>query len=217
MRRNQKKPIHRGEKLMSHETALPPGHFHHLEPEQAYHASKLGMWLFLATEILFFGGLFCAYAIFRAKYPQMFHAGSQELNVWAGAGNTVVLLTSSFFMVLAVDSAQHGNNRKVVSHLGLVLLCAVVFMVVKYFEYTAKFDHGIYPSTSIYFGLYFCMTALHGIHVLVGMGVIWWVLMLARKDHFSETYYTPVEIVGLYWHLVDVIWIYLFPLLYLIR
>lgn len=199
-----------------HHGPLPPGHFHHFEPEQAYHAAKFGMWLFLATEVLFFGGLFAAYAQFHSMYHREFHESSKQLNWILGALNTVVLLSSSLSMALAVDAAQHGDNKKAMRRLEFTIVCALVFMVVKYFEYTGKFAHGIFPSTNLYFGLYFCMTGLHGIHVVVGIGLLWWVRMLAKRNIFSETYYTPIEVCGLYWHLVYLIWIYLFPLLYLI-
>ena len=197
--------------------SLAPGHFHHFEPEQAYSAAKFGMWLFLATELLLFGGLFCAYAVFYNHSYEMFAEGSQFLDWRLGSLNTVVLLASSYFMVRAVDAAQHGNNKSVINWLNLTLLCGGIFMVVKFFEYKAKFEHGLFPPPNIYFGLYFSMTGLHGLHVLVGMGLMQWIKSLAKKGIFSPTYYTPVEVGGLYWHLVDVIWIYLFPLLYLIH
>ncbi|MBL7661863.1 cytochrome c oxidase subunit 3 family protein [bacterium] len=201
---------------MSHATELPPGHFHHFEPETAYHASKFGMWLFLATEVLLFGGLFCAFAVFRWVYFDQFHAASTMLDWRLGALNTAVLLFSSYTMVLGVDAAQHGNNKKVVSCLNITVICALIFLVVKYFEYSAKIEHGLFPPKEIFFGLYFCMTGLHGLHVIAGMGLLLWVRSLAKKNLFSETYYTPVEVSGLYWHLVDMIWIFLFPLLYLV-
>ena len=194
-----------------------PGHFHHFEPEQAYAASKFGMWLFLATELLLFGGLFCAYAVFYNRNHELFAEGSKWLDWRFGAFNTVVLLFSSFTMVRAVDSAQRGDNKKVAGWLNLTIICAAIFMVVKFFEYKAKIEHGLFPPPNIYFGLYFTMTALHGFHVLVGIGLLQWVKSLAKKGMYSTTYYTPVEVSGLYWHLVDLIWIYLFPLLYLIH
>ncbi len=201
----------------AHHEKLPPGHFHHLEPETAYHAAKFGMWLFLATEVLLFGGLFCAYAIYFNREHAMFQYYSGELNWKLGALNTVVLLVSSFFMALGVDAAQHGDNKKVVRNTTITLVCGLIFLVVKFFEYKAKIEHGFFPPPNIYFGLYFTMTGLHGVHVVAGMGLLAWIRGLAKKNHFSETYYTPVEVGGLYWHLVDLIWIYLFPLLYLIH
>jgi cytochrome c oxidase subunit 3 len=202
---------------MSHSTTLPAGHFHHLEPETAYHASKFGMWLFLATEVLFFGGLFCAFAVFHWAYFEMFHQGSQALDWRIGGFNTVVLLCSSYTMARAVDAAQHGNNKDVIKWIWPTIFCAFAFILIKWFmEYVPKAHHGLWPPPNIYFGLYFCMTGLHAIHVIVGIGLLFWIRNLAAKERFSETYYTPVEVIGLYWHLVDVIWIYLFPLLYLI-
>lgn len=200
----------------AHGAALPPGHFHHFEPEQAYHAAKFGMWLFLATEILFFGGLFAAFAQFHATHYEMFHLSSKQLDWRLGGFNTIVLLLSSYSMARGVDAAQHGQNRKVMWWINITILCALIFMAVKYVEYTSKFSHDIYPWTNIYFGLYFCMTGLHGFHVIVGIGLLLWIRSLANRQRFSETYYTPVEVIGLYWHLVDLVWIYLFPLLYLI-
>lgn len=201
---------------MSHSNTLPPGHFHHLEPETAYHSAKFGMWLFLATEVLFFGGLFAAFTVFRWQYFDVFHASSKALDWKLGAFNTIVLLFSSYTMARAVDSAQHGDNKGVVKWVWPTFICACIFLVVKFIEYKAKVDHGLFPPPNIYFGLYFCMTGLHGIHVVAGMGLLWWIKGLAKHNRFSETYYTPVEIGGLYWHLVDLIWIYLFPLLYLV-
>ena len=202
---------------MSHAETLPPGHFHHLEPETAYHASKFGMWLFLATEVLFFGGLFCGYAVFHWAYFEMFHTGSKALDWRIGAMNTIVLLFSSYTMARAVDSAQRGDNPAVKKWLWPTIVCGIFFIVVKIlFEYIPKAEHGLWPPPNIYFGLYFCLTGLHAIHVVVGIGMLFWLLGLANKKRFSEEYYTPVEVGGLYWHLVDLIWIYLFPLLYLI-
>ena len=201
---------------MSHNEDLEPGHYAHFEPEQAYHASKLGMWIFLATEVHLFGGLFCTFAIFRWFYLDEFIHHAQSLNWKLGTLNTIVLLASSYFMVRAVDAAQKGLNKRCKDWLDGTLLCGLIFMMVKAVEYGGKFSHDIYPNTHIFYGLYFTMTGVHGIHVLAGMGAIFWLRSLAAKEKFRVTYYTPVEVVGLYWHLVDVIWIYLFPLLYLI-
>lgn len=215
------------------ETAGPP-HPHHMTPVTAYHSAKLGMWLFLGTEILLFGGLFAAFALFRWMYLHEFMRASAHLDWKLGAFNTVVLLVSSFFAAVAVDAAQHGNNKKVVRNLSVTILCGAIFLVVKYFEYSAKYHHGLFPGSvdphtgiafnspefnqayRAFFGLYFCMTGLHGLHVVGGMGLLTWVLLKARKNRFSPDYYTPVEVGALYWHLVDLIWIYLFPLLYLV-
>ena len=198
---------------------LPPGHFHHLEPEQAYHSAKLGMWIFLATEVHLFGGLFCTFAIFRWKYLHQFNEFAHTLNWKLGALNTLILLTSSFTMVLAVDAAQKGLNKSVKNRLDITMFLGSLFFVVKFFEYKSKLlDHDppILPTTHIFYGLYYTMTGLHAVHVFAGLVVLFWCRQLAAKNRFSPLYYTPVEVVGLYWHLVDVVWIYLFPVLYLL-
>lgn len=186
------------------------------------------MWLFLAQEVLFFGGVFMAYAYVRFAYPETMLAAHEFLSVPLGAMNTVVLLTSSLTMALAVRAAQVGNQKQQVINLGLTILFACVFLVVKYFEYSHKIHLGLLPGKlfaaqgidglpHVFFGLYFVMTGLHGLHVIAGIVVLVWVLVRAMRGEFGTTYYTPVENVGLYWHLVDIIWIFLFPLLYLVR
>lgn len=206
---------------------------HFFDMEQQHESAKFGMWLFLVTEVLFFGGLFCFYAIYRAAHPEMFIETSKQLNVWMGAGNTVVLLFSSFTVAMAIRSIQLNQRRSCERYLIVTILCACVFLVVKYFEYTAKIDHGLvwgrfFDSDAVkqatamgtnphhFFSIYFCMTGLHGIHVVIGIGYMAWLLYLTRKGRFCSQYYAPIEMGGLYWHLVDLIWIYLFPLLYLI-
>lgn len=203
-----------------------PHHFN--SAAQAFEASKLGMWLFLVTEILLFGGLFVVYIVFRGLYPEMFHEASHHLNKIMGAVNTVVLICSSFTMAMAVDRTRQNNSNKANQYLIVTLLFAALFLVIKYFEYSHKIHEGLLPAglftyegiehvkTPLFFSLYFMMTGLHGVHVLVGMGLISWVLWRSNQGHFSAEYYTPVDLVGIYWHLVDLIWIYLFPLLYLI-
>src|SRR5476649_2387742 len=203
-----------------------PHHF-----DSAYHefeASKFGMWLFLVTEILLFGGLFCAYTIFRGLYPDMFHEAHKELNKTLGALNTVVLLGSSLTMALGVGFAQRNERKKSMQMLAITLLCALTFLCVKYVEYSHKFHEGLLTAkyytfegikahnAGIFFSLYFMMTGLHGIHVLIGMILITWILLRTKRGDFNDKYFTPVELTGLYWHLVDLIWIFLFPLLYLI-
>lgn len=209
-------------------TPQGPPHIHHMDSTTAYHSAKLGMWLFLATEILLFGGLFAAFAIYRWLYLPNYHHGSAQLNWQLGALNTVVLLFSSYTAVLAVDAAQHGRNDKVRKNVIITLLCACGFLVIKFIEYRDKYLHGYFPfsetwnseefihSYQSFYSLYFCMTGLHAIHVVLGMGILIWIYFLARKNRFSKDYYTPVEVGALYWHLVDLIWIYLFPLLYLV-
>ena len=210
---------------MSHSTEQVlkgPPHLHHMDSTTAYHAAKLGMWLFLATEILLFAVMFTAFAIFRWYNLAEFHAGSHHLNWMLGATNTAVLLFSSFTAAMAVDAGQHGDNKRVVKNLLVTIACGGIFLVIKFFEYKAKYEHGLWPGKENYLvyknflGLYFCMTGLHALHVIIGMCLLGWVCSKALKGRFSNDYYTPVEIGALYWHLVDLIWIYLFPLLYLV-
>ncbi len=186
------------------------------------------MWVFLLTEILFFGGLFCAYAIYRAWHPDMFINAHTALDWRMGGLNTIVLIVSSITMAMSIRSFQLNQQKQGVMLLVVTLMCAATFMVIKYFEYSHKFHVGQLPgkfytftgiegtNPHIFFSIYFLMTGLHGIHVLVGMGVIIWLIMRAKKGHFGPAYYTPVEVTGLYWHLVDMVWIFLFPLFYLI-
>jgi cytochrome c oxidase subunit III len=204
-------------------------HAHHFNSaEDEFEASKQGMWVFLVTEVLMFGGLFVAYGIFRGLYPDMFTEAHHQLNWRLGATNTVVLIVSSLSMALAVGATQRGQKDRAILCLVVTFLLACCFLVVKYFEYTAKFHHGLlpagyftnthlhHPKAPLFFSLYFVMTGLHGLHVLIGMGVIAWVLIRTLRNEFSPQFYTPVELVGFYWHFVDLVWIYLFPLLYLV-
>jgi len=188
----------------------------HADPVVAFESAKLGVWTFLATEVLLFGALFTAYAVFRMKYPEMFRAEHAKLDRVLGAVNTVVLITSSLMVVFGVDAIKRGKARLLEACCGATVLLAAVFLCVKYAEYAAKFHHGIYPRTNLFFSIYFMLTGLHGIHVLLGMGVLSYVIILSRRGRLSASYYTPAEMSGLYWHFVDLVWIYLFPLLYLI-
>ncbi len=188
----------------------------HADPSVAFEAAKLGVWTFLATEVLLFGALFTAYTVFRMKYPEMFRVEHAKLDRVLGAVNTVVLITSSLMVVLGVDAIKRGKARLLEACFGATILLAALFLCVKYAEYTAKFHHGLYPRTNLFFSLYFMMTGLHGIHVLLGMGLLSYVIVLSRRGRLSEAWYTPAEMSGLYWHFVDLVWIYLFPLLYLI-
>ena len=209
-------------------TVQGPPHVHHMDAPTAYQAAKLGMWLFLATEVLLFGGLFAAFAIYRWMYLDEFAAASDHLNWQLGGLNTVVLLVSSFFAAWAMDAAQHGENKKAFNRLMITIACGGIFLVIKYIEYSAKYKIGYFPGSDhfnspefnqhykCFFGLYYCMTGLHALHVIIGMGLLAWVASLAKKGRFSKDYYTPAEVGALYWHLVDLIWIYLFPLLYLV-
>jgi cytochrome c oxidase subunit 3 len=179
-------------------------------------AARLGIWAFLATELLLFGGLFTAYTVFRLNYPDLFHQEHLKLNKLMGALNTVLLLTSSLSMAVAIAAIRHGRERLMKIGIWLTLILASGFLCVKYFEWSEDFSHGLYPKSNLFFGLYFCMTGLHGLHVLVGMLVMVFLLIQARKGYFTAEYHTPVEITGIYWHFVDLVWIYLFPLLYLV-
>jgi cytochrome c oxidase subunit III len=210
------------------EAASPFLQHHFGDMEQQFDASKIGMWLFLVTEILLFGGLFVGYGIMQSMHGEAFVAAHHHLDRSMGALNTVVLLISSFTMVMAVHSAKHERRKALIINLVLTLICAAVFLCVKYFEYAHKVHEGLLPGRFyhhggdavagqfMFFSFYFMMTGLHGLHILGGMGAIGWTLRRAIRGDFSSAYYTPVDLVGLYWHLVDLIWIYLFPLLYLI-
>jgi cytochrome c oxidase subunit 3 len=194
---------------------------HHFESaDQQFESNRMGVWLFLVTEVLFFGGLFCAFAVFRSWYFDGFVEAHHHLDKVMGALNTLVLITSSLTMALAVRSAQVSNKKLTGLMLWITFLCAAGFMVIKTFEYSHKFHDGLLPggafSAGIFFAVYFMMTGVHGTHVLIGMGLILWLILRNNKGHFSSRYYSPVENVGLYWHLVDLVWIYLFPLLYLV-
>jgi len=193
---------------------------------QQYEAANLGTWTFLATEVLFFGGLFMAYLAYRHAYPEGFAVGSRQISLAFGTLNTAILLSSSLSMALAVQAARENHTRSLIRCLLLTLLCALGFMVVKGFEYHQDFVENLVPGPSfskalpphseIFFFLYWAMTGLHAIHVLVGVGLLATLAGMARARRFTAQYHTPVEMVGLYWHFVDAVWIFLYPLLYLI-
>jgi cytochrome c oxidase subunit 3 len=202
---------------------------HFTTAEQQADAGKIGMWLFLVTEILLFGGLFVGFAIMQGLHPEAFLQAHRHLDRTLGFINTVVLLSSSYTMVMAVWSAQNERRKRLIVYLLLTIAFAGVFLGIKYIEYSHKFHEGLLPGRFyhhagdtvpgqfMFFSFYFMMTGLHGLHILGGIVAISWVLRRAIRGDFSHKYYTPVDLVGLYWHLVDVIWIYLFPLLYLIK
>ncbi|RKG72283.1 cytochrome c oxidase subunit 3 family protein [Corallococcus terminator] len=202
-------------------------HFASLEVQK--HAARLGMWLFLATEILLFAGLFACYAAYRFLFPEAWAACSRELDLTMGTINTVVLITSSFTAAMAVHYAKEGKNKMVGHMFVLTLLMAVAFLVIKYFEYKHKFHIGTLPGryyfyegiqlpgAPLYFTVYFASTALHGLHVIIGMTVLMFSTVRAyRVGDFSANNYTMVELGSMYWHLVDLVWIFLFPMLYLV-
>ncbi len=214
-----------GEQVHAHEPFLQ---HHFAEPEQQFDTAKIGMWLFLVTEILLFGGLFVGFGIMHGRHPEAFASAHHHLDRLLGGLNTVVLLVSSWTMVMAVASAQAGKRKHLIRYLAATFALAAVFLVVKYFEYSHKFHEGLLPGKFysytgdavpgefMFFSFYFMMTGLHGLHVLGGMVMILWLIRRAVRGDFSPRYYNPVDLGGLYWHLVDMIWIYLFPLLYLI-
>ena len=213
-------------------------HFYNMD--QQLEASTLGMWVFLVTEIMFFGGLFMAYILYRYWYPDAWAAASNHLNVRMGAANTVVLIVSSLTMAMAVRSAQVGSFRGQINYLIGTIIFGSTFLVVKYFEYKEKFDHHLVPGFNfaaptemidghlvhnhavvgapeqLFFSLYFIMTGIHAAHMVVGIALMLVILTFALRRRFSPGYYGPVEVSGLYWHFVDIVWIFLFPLLYLL-
>jgi cytochrome c oxidase subunit 3 len=207
-----------------------PGLRHHFDDSaQQLEASTLGMWVFLVTEVMFFGGMFGAYIVYRNMYPEAFASTSHFMNVTIGAINTGVLIFSSFTMVLAVRSAQLRQKKALIAFLILTLILGCVFLSLKYVEYHEKWvDHHIpgpgfqyadpryFHQAQILFYLYFAMTGMHAIHMIVGAGLLITLIVMAARNRFSSGWYTPVEMIGLYWHFVDIVWIFLFPLLYLI-
>jgi cytochrome c oxidase subunit 3 len=189
--------------------------------------ARVGMWLFLLSEILLFGGLFLLFSVYRAKHPGDFHAASMELSRFDGTLNTAILLTSSLTAVAAVFSLQELNKpKRTIFFLGATIAFGFAFLVVKAFEWTAKFEHGLYPNAAVlmkrppgeilYFGLYFTMTGLHALHVIIGMAVLAVMLNWVLRKKATQKNSAALENAGLYWHLVDIIWIFLFPLFYLI-
>lgn len=242
-----------------HETYKPASHFRSKDEE--FDAVKIGMWLFLATEVLLFAGLFVGYAIFRMMHPEAFANGSHYLDWKWGCINTVVLLFSSWTIATSIGNAQRNEQKALRRNLLLTIACALLFVVIKFtFEYTPKwsgyffkldpalshyepsgqtalggmfvhvegyggkrpgslFDYPFAenPYEPMWWSIYYCATGIHATHVLIGVGLISWLYLRARKLHFGPGHYNAVEIVGLYWHIVDLIWIFLFPLLYLIH
>lgn len=224
---------------LHHEEKHHPELLHHfVDAEQQRDASSLGMWVFLATEVMFFGGLFCAYLVYRRWYFGDFGAASKSIDATLGATNTAVLICSSLTVVLAVWAAQTARRTLLIAMLIITMLLGMVFLGIKGVEYKDKFEEHHVPGASfsfnnvpvpghpgefanprhaeIFFALYFVMTGLHALHMIIGLGLFSWLLYMAWKRRFTPEYHTPIEIGGLYWHFVDLIWIYLFPLLYLI-
>lgn len=225
---------------VGHSDVVPHGHESHGshpayqrhqfdDMDQQNSAAGLGMWLFLLTEIMFFGGFFLGYTIYRSQHFESFVAGSHHLQIFWGGFNTVVLITSSVTMAFAVRAAQLGKKKHIQWFLVLTLLLGVGFLGVKYIEYSAKFHDHLVPgydfiwtgagdahSVQLFYGFYFAMTGMHALHMIIGAGLLVWLLIRVSQNKFTSEYYAPIENFGLYWHFVDLIWIFLFPLLYLI-
>jgi cytochrome c oxidase subunit 3 len=232
-----------------HASAHPALQHHFENMEQQREAGTLGMWVFLVTEIMFFGGMFLAYTLYRYKYPDAFAAASNHLDIRLGAVNTVVLIVSSFTMAMAVFSTQIGKRRATIIYLILTLVLGLTFLGIKAVEYKGKYDDHLVPGhlipgnpfnpavaehgdpdphklhlsegTSVrhvemFYWIYFIMTGMHALHMIIGAGILITILIMAWRGKFSPEYHAPVEITGLYWHFVDIVWIFLFPLLYLL-
>jgi cytochrome c oxidase subunit III len=206
---------------------------HHFEDlGQQHEASTLGMWFFIAQEILFFGGLFCTYFVYREMFPAAWKAGSHLQNWRIGAANTIILIASSLTMALAVWSAQGAKRKLTTAMLILTLVLGTAFVSVKGYEYSAHFHEGLFPGANftyvqektpeltpgveLFMTFYFAMTGLHALHMIIGAGLLLYFIRRAWRGDFGPEYYSPIEIMGLYWHFVDIIWIFLFPLLYLV-
>jgi cytochrome c oxidase subunit 3 len=215
--------------LAAHAEAHGHSHGHHFETlEQQKEASTLGMWIFIIQEVMFFGGLLAAYMLYRIWYPTAWSEGSAELDIRLGGLNTVVLILSSLTMALAVRSAQTGKQKATVNWLIVTMLLGLTFLVVKGFEYQNKWElhhvpglnfrleEGQVPQIAIFLSLYFALTGLHALHMVIGFVLLSVILWMAWRKRFSPEWYTPVEMAGLYWHFVDIVWIFLFPLLYLV-
>ena len=209
---------------------------HHFQSmEQQEESSVLGMWLFLAQEIMFFGGLFLAYAVMRAKHFDAWVTGSHSLDVSIGAINTIILLLSSFSVAMAVYYTQTGKKRQMISCLFITMGLGIAFLVIKwFFEYMPKISAGVFPGSAwapeygalaafpeqgnlqLFFYLYYVMTGMHALHMIVGFGILAVLIVMAYKDKFGPRYFMPVMLFGLYWHFVDIVWVFLFPLFYLV-
>ena len=224
---------------IEHEASHPALQHHFENMEQQREAGTLGMWVFLVTEIMFFGGMFLAYTLYRSKYPEAFASASNHLSLPLGAVNTVVLILSSLTMALAVYSAQTGKRRGQVICLVLTLILGMTFLGIKAVEYHDKYVDRLIPgrlipsrpfdpasvhllegaqakNVEMFYWIYFAMTGMHAIHMIIGVGLLSVILFFAARGRYDPEYHAPVEISGLYWHFVDIIWIFLFPLLYLL-
>lgn len=206
-----------------------PHHNPYAAGEPQASLNTLGMWVFLATEVMFFGGLFTGYMVLRLLYADTFAEASQHLDFIAGTVNTFILLTSSFSMALSVRAAKLGKNFAIFFFLLITIMLGTAFLGIKFYEYYLKFQEGLIPTASfvyegenpgqarLFFSLYFIMTGLHAIHMIIGIFILSIAALMAFFKRFSETRYAPIETIGLYWHFVDLVWIFLFPILYLIE
>ena len=214
--------------MTNHNPAAP--HAHQFDDiHQQHEADSLGMWIFLTTEILFFGALFLSYGIYRHAYSDAFAAASHYMDVILGGINTAVLLGSSLTVVLAVHAAQHGDRRRLIICLVITIVLGLAFLTIKGVEYSHKFAEHLVPGVDyqydgpqpghaeIYFILYFVMTGVHALHLLIGVGVMTFMLIGAIRNRFGPEYFAPIEVSGLYWHFVDIVWIFLYPMIYLIH
>jgi cytochrome c oxidase subunit 3 len=191
-----------------------------------YAGKKIGMWIFLFTELLFFGGMFLLYSIYRSQYPSEFHVSAAEENLVMGTINTFILLTSSLFIALSIAAIKEGRKKLSLWLQSATIICGILFLVIKYFEWSDKIVKGIYPDSpvllnmgngeTLFFGLYYVMTGIHGLHVLIGIIIIAIMLYFTQTDIITNKNFIKLENTGLYWHFVDIVWIYLFPLFYLV-
>jgi cytochrome c oxidase subunit III len=189
--------------------------------------SRLGMWLFLFSELVLFGGMFIVYAVYRSIHPQDFKLAAEELDTMVGTVNTIILLTSSLTVAMSITATAKGQKKLSIGLVGITIILALAFLVNKYFEWSHKFEHGIYPGSPellnksqgeiLYFGLYYVMTGLHALHVIIGMTILAFLMVFLARGSVHRDSYVKLEAGALYWHLVDVIWIFLFPLFYLLH
>jgi cytochrome c oxidase subunit III len=217
--------LHDSHAVAEHNPAL---RHHFADMEQQRESAELGMWVFLITEIMFFGGMFCAYMVYRYMYFQAWEAGSEHMDFWYGTINTVVLICSSLTMALAVRAAQIGQRKALVTLLIVTMIFGCAFMGIKGVEYHGHWVEHQFPGPNfqfagpdaqhvqIFFFLYWAMTGLHALHMLIGVVLVGFITFFAWRGKYGADYYNPVENTGLYWHFVDLVWIYLYPLLYLI-
>jgi cytochrome c oxidase subunit III len=229
------------ESLVEHEASHPALQHHFENLEQQREAGTLGMWVFLVTEIMFFGGMFLAYTLYRSRFPEAFAIASNHLDIKLGAINTAVLIFSSFTMAMAVYSTQVGKRRAQIISLVLTIILGLAFLGIKAVEYYQKYEDHLIPGSLIpgnpfnpdpkamhltegvlvqhvqmFYWIYFAMTGMHALHMIIGVGLLCVLLYFSMRGRYSPEYHNPVEVIGLYWHFVDIVWIFLFPLLYLL-